>query len=75
MAFCDFCKCEDCQAGTPYLQHAQCEDGRWICDTCYNYELCIEAVRDICKEKDCGHRPKIVSDWSDWSGIAIEAKD
>ena len=72
--FCDFCPCEQCKTGnTGYksfkVTHAQTEDGRWICDVCYTYEVCLDAQRaegvvtEPCKNKDCKHRPKI-TDWT-----------
>ena len=73
MAFCDFCDCEGCRDGTPGLSHAQTEDGRWICDTCYDYEVCIDAFRAEgvnrmpCGHQDgdqpCPHRPTLATGW------------
>lgn len=70
MAYCDFCDCEDCQNGTSYLFHAQTSDGRWICDVCYSYDECINQQRKIsgthngpCENRNCEHRPSIVSEW------------
>ena len=40
MAFCDYCDCEDCKYGNSYLVHAQTVSGKWICDVCYQYEVC-----------------------------------
>jgi hypothetical protein len=70
MAFCDNCKCSDCQNGTEYISHAQTADGSWICDVCYTYDLCTasDAVKvdcDVpCEDRNCIHRPKIVSEWT-----------
>jgi len=65
--FCDFCPCQDCQEGRSDLSHAQCEDGRWICDVCFTYDLCTSGPNrnpnGPCMEEECPHRPKIVSDW------------
>lgn len=71
-AFCDFCPCRDCQTGDSLhiLCHAQTSDGRWICDICYEYDECVSAQRkagepvDPCKNKECAHRPKIISEWT-----------
>ena len=60
MAYCDFCTCGDCQEGTRYLRHAPTVDGRWICDVCWGYEVCIDgkraAFRRACGEKSRGIR-------------------
>ena len=67
MAYCDFCKCSDCQNGTPYIVHAQTSDNRWICDVCYDYEICqkFEERKGLgpCDDKNCVHRPKLISEW------------
>lgn len=72
MSFCDFCTCENCKTGiitnTIKLSHAQCNDGRWICDVCYSYDLCTAAGPNRnndgpCKSKDCIHRPKLIGEW------------
>ena len=62
MAFCDFCECEDCINGTDDLHHAECVDGRWICDTCFLYDCCTNDPifpRNPCEDKECEHRPKL----------------
>jgi len=50
--------------------HAQCEDGRWICDVCYHYDCCVDAGSDpcdgLCGQHKCEHRPKIISEWTFW---------
>jgi len=63
-----------CQTGNSGMQllHAQCEDGRWICDTCYTYELCVDAGSDpcegLCGQNKCEHRPKLVTgEWTFWT--------
>ena len=70
-AFCDFCKCEQCRngghiGGVP-IHHAQCSDGQWICEICYTYDVCTSgpnrSSNGPCKDKDCKHRPKLVSRW------------
>ena len=70
--YCDFCTCEDCKHGRKDLTHALTSDGRWICLTCYQYEVCIDAKPrgsgpcesiingKIILNPDCGHRPKLV---------------
>ena len=52
MNFCDFCDCEDCRKGETHFTNyrAQVEDGRFICEVCYNH-FCSE-----CK-------PVVVSKW------------
>lgn len=65
--FCDFCECEECKYGIDRLYHAQTADGSWICDVCYTYDLCtsgpLRNPQGPCDNKDCSHRPRIVSDW------------
>ncbi len=74
--FCDFCDCEDCKTGQQdYLTHAETDDGKHICNICYRYSVCVHEKRKIgqlggpCEDEhdkvyDCGHRPKIVSEWT-----------
>lgn len=84
--FCDFCECDACKTGRQEiimesdpntvigimpLYHTQCEDGRWICEICYNYECCVDAKSDPCEgkcgEHKCNHRPKLVNnEWTFW---------
>lgn len=71
MAYCDFCKCEQCQNGdAPHkLTHAQTIDGRWICDICFSYDECVrqqraqDLPRNPCANIECDHRPRIVGEW------------
>lgn len=69
MAFCDFCSCADCREGASWLAHAQTEDGWWICDVCYTYDVCVTAKRAVgvfdgpCEDEHCAHRPKLVGAW------------
>jgi hypothetical protein len=54
------------------VNHVQCEDGRWICSTCYCYECCVDAGSDpcdgLCGENKCEHRPRLVSgEWTFWT--------
>lgn len=66
--FCDFCTCSDCQNGTERLHHAQTADGSWICEICYLYDECttgpLRSSTGPCDNKDCIHRPTIVSEWT-----------
>jgi hypothetical protein len=65
------------------VNHTQCEDGRWICSTCYIYECCVEAGSDpcsgLCGEYKCEHRPKLVNkEWTFWTyhlGLNINGDD
>ena len=62
MAFCDFCSCDDCKFGATDLYHAECIDGRWICDICFTYDLCTSPKFKCsvpCENKECEHRPKL----------------
>lgn len=67
MAFCDFCTCKDCQFGNNRLYHAKTNVNTWICDVCYSYDQCTTGpnrnLNGPCKQKDCIHRPKLISDW------------
>lgn len=67
MAFCDFCECEDCKNGRKYLKHAQTKNNSWICDVCYLYDVCTNGPNrnwnGPCKDKNCEHRPKLISNW------------
>ena len=69
MAYCDFCTCDDCQNGNDRLTHAETDSNQWICDICYCYSVCIDAKRNQpindgpCKDKNCHHRPKLVSEF------------
>lgn len=76
MAFCDYCECEDCRLGTSYFTHAKTSNGKWICDVCYEYEVCQEwsdrKGKGPCLGSEraaCTHRPKIVSKWEKWKGF------
>jgi hypothetical protein len=58
-------------ASLPVL-HTQCEDGSWICETCYYYECCVKAGKDpsngICGQRKCEHRPKLSNgEWTFWT--------
>jgi hypothetical protein len=71
MAFCDYCDCEDCKYGNSYLVHAQTVNGKWICDVCYQYEVCQEFAdrkgKGPCLDQEwgtCTHRPKLDSGWT-----------
>lgn len=72
IAFCNNCKCKDCQFGTDRLYHAQTANGDWICDVCYTYDVCTSGPNrnpnGPCKRKDCKHRPKLVSKWLQYKG-------
>ena len=66
--FCDYCDCEGCQFGDKLSYHAQTAHGAWICHTCYTYDVCTEdgpmrSRSGPCKEKDCPHRPMLITDW------------
>jgi hypothetical protein len=70
IAFCDFCKCVNCRDGASWLSHAKTSDGRWICDVCYTYDVCVRAKRKAggrqdgpCDDMNCEHRPRLVSAW------------
>lgn len=67
MTFCDYCNCNDCKNGIKGLFHAATKDGDWICEICYEYDLCASAKCDpcsgACATNECGHRPQIISKW------------
>lgn len=71
MSFCDFCDCNECQFGydaKKKIHHAKTSDGKLICEICYEYDLCTANVpnrrSNPCINKNCTHRPIIVSEWS-----------
>lgn len=91
--YCDFCKCHMCQTGEvqyyncdgelvnletiPVLYHAQTVDGKWICETCYTYDLCAKNNSDpckgLCKEYKCNHRPILINnEWTFWTYHTIK---
>lgn len=65
--FCEFCDCDQCVNGSSRDSHALTVDGRWICSTCFDYDLCTSgSFRNVdgpCDNIECVHRPKILSDW------------
>ena len=69
MAFCDYCNCSDCVGGENWLSHARTVEGKWICDVCYDIELCVTAKAlsgefgDPCEKGCCEHRPKLVDNY------------
>ena len=61
--FCDFCNCDSCVEGDPGDRHALCEDGRWICEVCYMYDECLNAMNhrgNPCDNLECEHRPRLM---------------
>lgn len=67
---CEYCDCSDCQNGAIFLSHAQTIDGKWICDTCWHWDICSD--KDLyperkgkgpCEDQNCLHRPKLATDW------------
>lgn len=59
---CDFCRCTGDNTG--HSAYAKTEDGRWICDVCYLYDLCTEGNHNgPCADKNCPHRPKLATGW------------
>lgn len=67
--FCDYCDCTDDDGNVRTdLSHAQTVDGRWVCDICYYYDLCVMTRNDPnpsgpCRD-DCKHRPKLMTKWA-----------
>lgn len=62
------------------LYHTQTVDGKWICRTCYAYDLCANAGSDpcygLCGERKCDHRPKLVNnEWTFWTWRTGSQKD
>lgn len=67
--FCDFCSCESCKNGNKWTDNADTSDGRKICEICYFYECCLNAgAGNPCENKNCEHRPKLISDWRKFNG-------
>jgi hypothetical protein len=66
VSFCDFCECVACREGAPDLEHAPTDDGRWICDVCFDYDQCTTGpnrANHPCDEAECEHRPRLSGDW------------
>lgn len=67
--FCDFCDCAQCKYGWRgyNIYHAPTDDGKWICDVCYEYDQCTTGPNrnpmGPCKNADCEHRPKLIGGW------------
>lgn len=66
--YCSYCGCDDCINGSYHADHALTENGNWICDICYTYDLCTKDGPDRnkngpCKDKNCKHRPKLIGPW------------
>ena len=74
MAFCDFCDCDMCRNGEHGITHAETDDGRWICEVCWRYDVCVRAKVKMtprqygpCEDSegrpisDCEHRPRLVT--------------
>lgn len=64
MNFCDYCKCEHHEEFGSY--HAPTVDGKWICDVCFDYDVCTSGPNrnsSPCDEVDCGHRPILKSEF------------
>ncbi len=72
--FCDYCTCSDCVNGTPYIAHAFTTDGKWICNICYCYDVCIDANikkgihNGPCDDMNCEHRPTLATGWTKLEG-------
>lgn len=75
-AFCDYCNCPDCLEGCAHgMTHARTVDGKWICDVCWRYDVCVNAKRKLnpsqfgpCEDEwghavECEHRPKLAGEW------------
>jgi len=73
--FCDYCDCNDCKYGSKYCSYAQTDEDKNICDICYHYDVCVNAQRlageykEPCKDLNCKHRPKIISEWKKFDDI------
>lgn len=65
MAFCDYCDCRQCRTGISLmpLHHAKTVHGDWICEVCYLYDECAQHGINPCENKDCIHRPRLISDF------------
>lgn len=65
--FCDYCYCVDCKYGTEYISHCLTANGTWICDVCYNYDVCTNVYKNKflgpCEDMNCEHRPKLIGNW------------
>lgn len=61
--FCGFCPCDRCRDGESYLTHAPTDDGRWVCEVCHEYDLCLRAGHDPCGAEHCSSRPTLVGEF------------
>jgi hypothetical protein len=76
MAFCDYCDCDMCVEGLYDILHAKTSTGRWICEVCYEFDVCVCGNAKVgihdgpCETLDgalipgCPHRPRIVGAWT-----------
>ncbi len=66
MRFCDYCECEMCKTGIDSSvfadYHAQTSDLKFICFTCYKYDLSVKED-NLCEDMNCEHRPTIIGKW------------
>lgn len=55
--FCDFCSCKMCKDGWKgvHIDHAKTEDGRYICEVCWEYWYCKQCERTV-----CSHKPRLI---------------
>jgi len=43
--------------------HAKTIKNNWICDTCYDYDVCLNNGADLPCESECNHRPNLISEF------------
>ena len=61
--FCSYCICSSCRNGHYGLSHALTINGNYICETCYEYDLCRCGYGE-----ECEHKPKLISTFKEYPG-------
>jgi len=72
--YCNYCKCVACKYGWHdyWSNHAPTADGKWICNTCYHYDVCTSgpnrSLNGPCEDENrrsipCKHRPVLIGDF------------
>lgn len=68
--YCDYCNCPCCKYGweeAVTIRHAPTLGGKYICDVCYEYDLCTSGPNrnpdGPCKDYNCEHRPRLIGEF------------
>lgn len=62
--WCDYCRCDGCQAGLDGMARSECADGTHICVVCFSIEPCVDGISRrgsiFCKDHPlCSHKPRL----------------